>query len=72
MVGGPSFIPSTPVTAAGVSSCVKETPMHYIYRCTTEQLPTHLDRIRDCGDTVLWPIYLGGRDWVLICQRAAD
>jgi len=46
--------------------------MYYTYRCTTEQLTTHLNRIRDCGDTVLWPVHIGGRDWVIICQKAAD
>lgn len=45
--------------------------MHYIFRTTTDQLAASLDRIVEAGDQVLWPVFTGGRDWTLICQKAA-
>lgn len=43
--------------------------MFYVYRCTTDKLEQHLNRIADMGDEVLWPVFVGGRDWLLFCRR---
>lgn len=43
----------------------------YRYRCTTDKLFMHIKRVESAGDTVLWPVFLGGRDWLLICRKAA-
>lgn len=43
----------------------------YFYRCTEQQLAEALDRIHENGDTLLQAVYKGGRDWVLICLKAA-
>jgi hypothetical protein len=45
--------------------------MHYVYRCTTDKLPHALDSIVGAGDEVLWPVWVGARDWVLICRKGA-
>jgi hypothetical protein len=42
----------------------------YLYRCTTNQLVEHLERIESSGDTVRWPLFVGGRDWILVCSKA--
>jgi hypothetical protein len=42
----------------------------YLYRCTEQQLESHLQRIADAGDTVEHVIYKGGRDYVLVCRKA--
>jgi hypothetical protein len=42
----------------------------YKYRCTTDKLLMHVKRIENAGDTVLWPAFVGGRDWLLICRKA--
>jgi len=39
------------------------------YRCTTEKLLMHIARIEESGDSVVWPVFLGGRDWILICRK---
>lgn len=44
----------------------------YLYRCTTDKLVMHMERIEEAGDSVLWPVFLGGRDWLLVCQKAAS
>lgn len=44
--------------------------MHYIFRCTTDQLAASLDRIVETGDRVLSEHHVGGRDWVLVCEKA--
>lgn len=41
----------------------------YKYSCTTQQLDESLEHIQSAGDTVVWVFYMGGRDWVLFCQR---
>jgi hypothetical protein len=41
----------------------------YLYRCTTDKLVHHLERIEQAGDVVVWPCFIGGRDWVLICRQ---
>lgn len=41
----------------------------YVYRCTSDKLQHHLNRIAAMGDQVFWPVFVGGRDWVLICLR---
>lgn len=41
----------------------------YLYRCTTDKLVMHLERIASVGDTVLWPCFVGGRDWLLIVRK---
>lgn len=46
--------------------------MFYVYRCTTDKLDLHLNRVQEAGDQVLWPVYLGGRDWLLICRKASE
>lgn len=49
--------------------------MFYIYRCTTQQLEQSLNNVVESGDTVVQPVHVGGRDWVLICRKgvaAAD
>jgi len=45
---------------------------HYVFRTTTDQLQAHLDHIIECGDAILTAQYVGGRDWVLVCIKAAD
>lgn len=44
--------------------------MHYIFRTTTDQLAASMDRVVDSGDQILWPVFTGGRDWVLVCIKA--
>lgn len=46
--------------------------MYYTYRCTTDKLPMHIERIEEAGDQVVWPTFVGGRDWLLICRKAED
>lgn len=46
--------------------------MHYVYRCTTDKLGDALDRIIESGDEVLWPVYAGGRDWLVLCRRKVE
>lgn len=41
----------------------------YVYRCTTDKLEHHLNRIHDSGDEVVQPVFLGGRDWLLFCRQ---
>lgn len=43
---------------------------HYLYRCTTDKLLQHLANIEESGDQVIWPVFVGGRDWLLICRKA--
>lgn len=43
----------------------------YAFRCTEQQLNDSLARIDEAGDTLLQAVYKGGRDWVLICRKAA-
>jgi hypothetical protein len=43
--------------------------MFYIYRCTTQQLEQSLNNVVESGDTVVQPVHVGGRDWVLICRK---
>lgn len=42
----------------------------YLYRCTTDKLTMHIARIEEAGDLVEWPVFTGGRDWVLVCRKA--
>lgn len=42
----------------------------YLYRCTTDKMVMHIARIEEAGDTVEWPCFIGGRDWVLVCRKA--
>lgn len=42
----------------------------YSYRCTTDKLEQHLNRIQSTGDELVSAHYLGGRDWILICKTA--
>ena len=44
---------------------------HFVFRTTTDKLGKALDTLEDDGVTVLWPVFLGGRDWVLVCRNAA-
>lgn len=46
--------------------------MFYVYRCTTDKLSDSLTRITEAGDTILWPVWVGGRDWIVICRKSAD
>lgn len=46
--------------------------MHYVFRTTTDKLPRALDQVTSAGDQVLWPIFVGGRDWLLICRKGDD
>jgi hypothetical protein len=46
--------------------------MLYPYRCTEQQLPDALKDIEESGDTVEHVVYKGGRDYVLICRKAAE
>lgn len=46
--------------------------MHYVYRTTTQKLPDALDAVVSSGDEVLWPVFVGGRDWLLICRKGGD
>lgn len=43
---------------------------YYLYRCTTDKLVMHLERIGESGDLVVHSVFVGGRDWVLICAKA--
>ena len=42
----------------------------YLYRCTEQQLESHLQRIAEEGDAVEHVIYKGGRDYVLVCRKS--
>lgn len=44
-------------------------PSTYLYRCTEQQLETHLQRIADAGDSVEHVIFKGGRDYVLVVRK---
>lgn len=44
----------------------------YFFRCTEQQLGDSLAKIHESGDTLLQAVFKGGRDWILICQKAAD
>lgn len=44
----------------------------YLYRCTTDKLLMHIGRIEADGDVVEWPVFVGGRDWVLVCRKAGE
>jgi hypothetical protein len=46
--------------------------MHYTYRTTTEKLGAALDKILGDGDQVLWPVFVGGRDWILLCRKGSE
>lgn len=46
--------------------------MYYVYRCTTQQLEEHLNRIVSSGDEVVQPVHVGGRDWVIVCRRGGE
>lgn len=41
----------------------------YLFETTTAKLPGHLRHIVESGDTVLWPVFIGGRDWMLVCRE---
>lgn len=43
--------------------------MYYLFRSTTAKLCDHLQHIAESGDTVVWPAFVGGRDWLLICRK---
>lgn len=43
----------------------------YLYRCTSDKLMTHIALIEESGDQVEWPIFMGGRDWWLICRKVS-
>lgn len=42
----------------------------YTYRCTTEKLEHHLNRVQAGGDVVFATQYMGGRDWLLVCHTS--
>lgn len=43
---------------------------HYIFRSTTDKLPEHISHIVESGDRVVGdPVFVGGRDWVLLCRK---
>jgi hypothetical protein len=44
----------------------------YLFRSTTAQLCGHLQHIEESGDTPLWPVFVGGRDWIIICRKAGE
>lgn len=44
----------------------------YAFRCTEQQLNAQLERIAEAGDVVFHPVYKGGRDWVLFCDKAGE
>lgn len=46
--------------------------MFYVYRCTTDKLEYHLNRVTDAGDTVIGTHHVGGRDWVIICRQGGE
>ena len=43
--------------------------MFYVYRCTADKLEHHLNRVTEAGDEVVWPVFLRGRDWLLVCRK---
>lgn len=47
-------------------------PGYYVYRTTTDKLGSDLNRIAECGDRIVTPVHVGGRDWVLICIKAPN
>ncbi len=46
--------------------------MFYVYRCTSDKLEHHLNRVVEAGDQVVWPVFTGGRDWLLVCRRGGS
>lgn len=46
--------------------------MFYVYRCTSDKLEHHLNRVAESGDMVVWPVFTGGRDWLLVCRRGGE
>lgn len=44
--------------------------MFYVYRCTSDKLELHLNRVIETGDVVFSVHHVGGRDWVLVCRRS--
>lgn len=46
-----------------------DTPRVYPYRTTTDKLTRAFAEIEAAGDAVIHPVYVGGRDWVLICRE---
>lgn len=49
-----------------------QTPTYYVYKCTTQQLEDALNHIVECGDQIVQPAFCGGRDWIIVCIRAAN
>lgn len=41
---------------------------HYLYRCTTDKLVEHTDRIEAAGDVIVSSTYTGDRWWALLCR----
>lgn len=46
--------------------------MFYVYRCTTDKLEHHLNRVVEAGDTVFSVHHQGGRDWLLVCRQGGE
>lgn len=46
--------------------------MFYLYRCTTDKLAESLNTITQSGDSPVWPVHTGGRDWVIVCRKGSD
>lgn len=44
--------------------------MFYLFRTTTAKLCDHLQHIIESGDTPVWPVFIGAREWVIICRKA--
>ena len=43
----------------------------YPYRTTYDKLTAHVARIEAEGDSVVQYVFVGGRDWVLLCREGA-
>lgn len=47
---------------------MQETP-YYLFRTTTAKLCEHIQHIIESGDQVMWPVFIGAREWVIVCQK---
>lgn len=49
-----------------------QTGSYYVFRSTIEKLPEHTAHIIESGDTIVTdPIFVGGRDWNILCRRGS-
>lgn len=46
--------------------------MYYLFRSTTAKLAGHIQHIEESGDSVAWPVFIGAREWVLICRKGGE